>query len=144
MNISWEAPFSLRDDPITYCFVMVDSSNIVIFSQCGIVNTLLTIPSLPPEDIACKTYEITVTPVNTQGNGTATSIHINFKASGWSVLMIKVFLCPACPCEFPPFILFIEQNGSLQVNRVYYSNGDEMKITFQMQTVASCQLKMQF
>lgn len=87
---------------------MVDSSSSAIsFSQCGIVNTLLTIPSPPPEDIACKAYEITVIPVNTQGNGTATSIHTNFITS--------------------------DQNGSLEVNRAYYSNSDETKMAFQIQ-----------
>ena len=83
LNISWEAPFSLRDDPITYCIAVMSSSPFhVLFSQCGINNTQLTIPSPPPQDIACKTYEITVIPVNSQGNGTTTSIHGSFLLNG--------------------------------------------------------------
>ena len=90
-NVSWTAPFSLRDDLITYC-VKVTGSDSEVFSQCNITDTTLRIPpeALFSQDIACNLYRVTVISSNSLGNGTASSVVLSLQARGTFVIWLSV------------------------------------------------------
>ncbi len=78
--VSWNAPFSLRSDTTYYCVDVVDnSSSLVVSSECGITDTMQAINL---QVIACSLFNVTVTPVNAVGNGTALSVVQNFLDEG--------------------------------------------------------------
>ena len=78
ITLTWLPPFTLdipsEDDDIRgYCVDVFNStSNMLIYSECGISATLFQYPK--PNDTVCHNYTFTVTPVNVVGNGTSNTI----------------------------------------------------------------------
>ena len=72
--LNWTAPFTLDISTtavdITYCVDVVNSSAILLHSECGITETEYTFPRS-----WCEEYTFVVTPVNVVGNGTVKNAH---------------------------------------------------------------------
>ena len=100
ISLNWTAPFTLDipgDPDITYCVgVVYSTSSSTLHSQCGITETEYEYP-IPP-DSACHDHMVTVTPVNSAGNGTSSTLTYSqtteCKCNTMPQYLTKLYYCP--------------------------------------------------